>query len=176
MMQLSFSFLIRCASFFWRVKQTKAYSLVVNFYARLPLAVFAPDARKSACVFGRFPPVMRIGNVGGFSQVSQSVVCAVIVDVVNLIRRPYAMCVKPRKAMRAVQNIVYTNADIPVLHQTPSHGTLTAFSPGHSPLKNPRIRVIADKFFQAVRCKFGHFNLQNTSPVYINSAACGGQA
>ena len=174
-MQLSFSFLIRCASFFWRIKQTKAYSLVVNFYACLPLAVFAPDARKSTCVFGRFPPVMRVGNVGGLSQINQSVVCAVIVNVVNLIRRPYAMCVKPRKAMRAVQNIVYTNADIPVLHQTPSHGTLTAFSPGHSPLKNTRIRVITDKFFQPFYGKFGHLMHSTTPSVYINSVACGSQ-
>ena len=176
MMQPLFSFLIRRASLFWRVKQTDAYRLVINFYARLPLAVFASDAGKSTCVFGRFPPVMRIGDVSGLTQVNQSVVRAVIVNVVNLIRGPYAVCIKPRKAMRAVQDIVYTNADIPVLHQAPSHGTLTAFSPGHSPLKNPRIRVITDEFFQPFYGKLGH-HMHSIAPfVYINAVACGSQS
>ena len=176
MMQPLFSFLIRCASLFWRVKQTKAYRLVINFYARLPLAVFTSYARKSACVFGRFSPVMRIGNVSGLAQINQSVVRAGIVNVVNLIRRPYAVCVKPRKAMRAVQNIVYTNADIPVLHQAPRHGTLTAFSSSHGPLKNPRIRVITDEFFQPFYGKLGH-HMHSIAPfVYINAVAHGSQS
>ena len=176
MMQPLFSFLIRRASFFWRVKQTKSYRLVIDFYARLPLAVFASNTSKSACVSRRFSPVMRISDVGSFAQVNQSVIRAVIVNVVNLIRRPYAMSVKPRKAMRVMQNVVYSDADIPVCHTTTRRVTFTAFSPGHSPLKNPRIRVITDKFFQPFYGKLGH-HMHSIAPfVYINAVAHGSQA
>ena len=176
MMQPLFSFLIRRASLFWRAKQTKSYRLVIDFYARLPLAVFASNASKSACVSRRFSPVMRISDVGSFAQVNQSVIRAGIVNVVNLIRRPYTMCVKPREAMRAVQDIIYTNADIPVLHQAPSHGTFTTFSTGRSPLKNPRIRVITDEFFQPFYGKLGHHMHSIAPSVYINAVAHGSQS
>ena len=176
MMQPLFGLKICRASFFWRVKQTKVYRFVIDLYACPPLAVFASDAGKSACVFCRFSPVMRISDVGSFAQINQSVVRAILVDVVNLICRPYAAGVKPRKAMRAAQNVVYTNADIPVLHQAPSHGTFTAFSPGYSPLKNPRIRVITDKFFQPFYGKLGH-HMHSIAPfVYINAVAHGSQS
>lgn len=170
MMQPLFSFLIRRASFFWRVKQAYAHRFVINLYACLPFAVFASDTRKPACVARRFPPIVRIGNVGSFTQIVQSVVRAVIVDMVNLVCRPYAVCVKPRKAMRAMQNIVYPNTDIPVLHTTSRHITFTAFSPRHSPLKNTRIRIITDKLFQACYGKLGHFMFSIAAFVYINNA------
>ncbi len=176
MVQPLFSFLIRRASFFRRVEQSYAYCLVIDLYACLPLAVFASNTRKSACVARRFFSVMRISNVGGFAQINQSVVCAVVINMINLIRRPHAVSIKPRKPVRSVQEIVYTNADIPMLHHTPCHGTLTAFSPGYSPLKKPGIRVIINKFFQPLYGKFGH-HMHSFAPfVYINAAAHGGQS
>jgi hypothetical protein len=42
-------------------------------------------------------------------------------------------------------------------------------------LKNTRIRVITDKFFQPFYGKFGHLMHSTTPSVYINSVACGGQ-
>jgi len=175
MMQFLFSFLIRRTSFFGRIKQTKAYRLVIDFYARLPFAVFATNARKPACVARRFPPIVRIGDVGSFTQIVQSVVRAVIVNMVNLVCRPYAMRVKPRKTMRAMQNIIYPNTDIPVLHQAPRYVAFTAFPPRYSPLKNTCVRVITDKFLQSFYGKLGHRMFSITPFVYINIAACRSQ-
>jgi hypothetical protein len=42
-------------------------------------------------------------------------------------------------------------------------------------LKNTRIRVITDKFFQPFYGKFGHLMHSTTPSVYINSVACGSQ-
>lgn len=159
-----FSSKISRMGFFGRVKQPKSNRFVVYSNASHPFAVFFSNARKTTRIFSRVL-VMGVLRVRNFSQVTQSIVRAVSVDVVKLFRRPAAVGVEPCQPVRQMKPVVYANDGVAVAGHAASHISFPAFSPAHSPGKHARGRVVVEKFAETVYRKVGLHS-------FINIIAC----
>lgn len=159
-MYLLFSSKISRMGFFRCAKQAESNRLVVDLNFGHPLAVFLSSARKTALIFSGVL-VMCVLRVRNFSQVIQSVVRAVSVDVVKLFRRPAAVSVEPCQPVRQMKPVVYANDGVAIAGHAASHISFPAFSPAYGPGKNARGRVVVEKFAETVYRKVGLHSLVN---------------
>ena len=144
-MRAVFSRQIRCVCFLGGVKQPKANSLVIQFNLSFPTVVFAAYSGITRFVVAPFL-ILRVLGISGFSQVTQSVVGAIFVNVVKLICGPKTINMQPRQSMRGIQNIVHTNANVTVAHSAPSRIARSATASGFIPSKLACIGIVMDQF------------------------------
>lgn len=156
-----FSRQIRCVSFFWGVKQSQTNSLVVQLNFGFPTLVFLAYACVARFIVFAFS-VLRIFCVCRFSQVAQTIVSAIIVNVVKLMRGPHPMRIQPRQPMSGVQHVIHANANVTVVHSAPRRIAGAATPSGFVPCKFARIRVVVNQFTKLCLSKlFGAHGLHN---------------
>lgn len=139
-----FSLEIRRPRFLGRIKQSKPYRLVVDFYLGEPLFVFFAHAYKTAAVIFSLSVLCVLG-ICRLPQIDKSVVSAVAVNVVKLMFWPFASHVKPCKPVRGIQHVVKTNANVPGCHLTSSFVPASTTPARLVPSKDAGFRAIIDK-------------------------------
>ena len=146
-MQLVFGFKIRLMCFLWGFEQPQANRRVIEFDLSKPFLVFSSNPREPAFVVFAFA-ILSIFGVCGFSEIAQSVVCAISVYVVYLFFRPFAVNVQPNKTMSVVENTIDSDTDVSVFHLASGFVTRSASTARHVPCENTRTGVIVDKGFE----------------------------
>jgi hypothetical protein len=165
-MKPAFDQYISLMRFFGSRKQTYANRLVVDFYLGQPFTVLFSYAKKTASVFDFWPSdILRVFQIRNFTQIRQSVVGAVSINMVNLIYWPSIVRVKPYQSMSKIKHIIKSDTYVSMLHLAPDNATYAAPAPNFSPRKKASFSAIIQKFMQSF---WGH-------KVNINSAVCGGQ-
>ena len=160
-MQTVFSRQICGVGCFGRIKQPQTDCFVVQLNFGSPAIVFTTYARVARFVVAALL-ILRVFCVCSFSQIAQSVVRTIFVDVVKLLRRPRTARVQPRQPMRGVQHVVHANANIAVAHPASCRVTGTAAPSSFFPCKFARIRVIIDQLAESCLGKlFGIHGLHN---------------
>ena len=163
--QVVFCFQIRLMRFFWRSKQPQANRLVIDFDFCQPLVVFLTNTWKTTFVVLAFA-VLRILRISGFTQIVNLVVTSVAVNVVQLMRGPFAVNVQPRQSMRGVQYVVQSDGYVPMPHAAANYISGTASPARHVPPKNAGFRVVGHERFKAVlRDSFAVHDLNNIRQV-----------
>jgi len=163
--QVVFCFQIRLMRFFWRSKQPQANRLVIDFDFCQPLVVFLANAWKTTFVVLAFA-VLRILRISGFTQIAKPVVASVAVNVVQLMRGPFAVNVQPRQTVRGVKYIVKSDCDVAVSHAAPRCVAGSAPPTRHVPAKNSSARIVSYKRFKAIsRDSFAVHDLNNIRQV-----------
>lgn len=166
-MQAVFSRQIRGVSFFWGIKQPQTNCFVIQFNFGFPLVVFSVYSCVASFVISALP-VLRVFGVCSFSQIAQSVVRSVFVNMVKLMRGPAPISVQPCQPMRSVQNVVYPNTNVIVSHSASSRVAGAATSSSFIPCKLARIKIVIDQFTESrLRQLFGVHDLND-----INQAEC----
>jgi hypothetical protein len=166
-MQMVFSRQICGVGFLWGVKQPQPNGFVIQLNFGFPLIVFSVYAGVARFVISAFL-VLRVFGICGFSQIAQSVVRSVFVDVVKLMRRPASINVQPCQPMRGVQNVVYPNTNVIVSHAASSRVAGAATSSGFIPCKLASINIVIDEFTKSrLRQLFGVHDLND-----IKQAGC----
>jgi len=156
-----FSCQIRGVSFFGCIKQPQTNRFVVQFNFGFPTIVFSAYTCVACFVVAAFS-ILRVLCVCSFPQIAQTVVRTILVDVVKLMRRPYAVRIQPRQPMRGVQHVVYTHANIAVAHSASCRVAKAATPSSFVPCKFARIRVVVDQFAKFCLGKlFGTHGLHN---------------
>lgn len=160
-MQAVFSCQIRGVSFFGCIKQPQTNRFVVQFNFGFPTIVFSAYTCVARFVVAALS-ILRVFCVCSFSQIAQTVVRTIFVDVIKLLCRPRAVRVQPRQPMRCVQHVVYADANIAVAHSASCRVTRTATPSGFVPCKFTRIRIVVDQFTKSCLSKwFGVHGLNN---------------
>lgn len=144
-MQAVFSRQIRGVRFFGRIKQAQADCLVVEFDFGFPAIVLPAHACVASLVVAALS-ILCVFCVCSFSQVAQTIVRTIFVDVVKLLSGPRTVRVKPRQPMRGVQHVVHADANVAVAHSASCRVAGTATPSGFVPCKFARIRVVIDQF------------------------------
>jgi hypothetical protein len=166
-MQSMFSRKICDVRFLWGVKQPQTNGFVVQLNFSFPLVVFSVYAGVAGFIVSALS-VLRVFGICGFSQIAQSVVRTVFVDVVKLMRGPAPINVQPRQPMRGVQNVVYPNTNVIVSHSASSRVAGAATSSGFIPCKLARIKIVIDQLTESrLRQLFGVHGLND-----IKQAEC----
>jgi hypothetical protein len=164
-MQFAFGGDIGLMRFFWCIKQTYANRSVIDFYFRQPFAVFFANATKAAFVWFS-SLILRVLGVCNLAQITPSIVGAVSVYVVYLVRRPFSGLVEPCQTVCEIQRVIQPNDHVAIFGYA-AHFLADAATPARKrPCKKPAVRVIARYFFEAIR----------RHVVNINPVLCGGQA
>ena len=147
--------------FFRRVKQTKPNTFVVQFNFGFPALVLSTHAGVTRLVVFSFS-VLRVFGVRSLSQIAQPIVRPIIVDMIDLMRRPNTVNVQPSKPVGRVQHVVKADANIAVAHSTSCRVARTATPSSFVPCKFSRIRVVVDQFAQTLLGKlFSVHDLNN---------------
>ena len=154
----TFSFDIRRFSGVCCIEQPKTFGYAVCAYARLN-SVFSLGHAKTACSVSsvRHNLVLDIFGRRNVSQIIQSIIVWISVNVVDVIFRPFAMRVKPNKPVRsvtlpidayyAVAKIIYRPCD------AAHHNAPISFDP---PTQNASNRVVRKQFLKTFMSKHGH--------------------
>ena len=160
-MQVVFCLQVRFMRFFGCGKQANPNRLVVDLDFGKPLAVFLANAWKAAFVVFALAVLCVLG-VCRLAQIGNTVVRSVAVNVVKLMRRPFAMNVQPRQSMRGVQYVIKPNADVSVFHAATRSIARPTATTRLVPCKNARVGVIVDDFPQTgLSHLFGIHDLNN---------------
>lgn len=162
-MQAVFSRQIRGISFFGRIKQPQADCLVVQLNFGFPAIVFPAHTCVASFVVAAFL-ILRVFRVCSLSQIAQTVVRTVFVDVVKLLCRPRTVRVQPRQPMRGVQHVIHADANVAVAHSAPRRVARAAAPSGFAPGKFSRIRVVVDQLAESclgkLFCTHGLHNIK----------------
>ena len=141
---------ISLMGFFRRVKKTQPNRFVVDFNFRQPAFILSPYTCVAAFVAAASLAVMRVFNVGGFTQIYKTVIRAVAIYVVDLVRRPFTCHVKPRQPMREMQRVVQANNVVSVFHPATSLAAGRTFSPFCVPSKDASFGVVVYKMAKTI--------------------------
>lgn len=152
-----FSLQIRLMRVFGRIKQTQSYGFVPHFYFRQPFFILFTNALKSAGIFSVFT-IMRILNICCFPQITKTIVGAHTVYVIDLIFWPRISFIQPRQSVRQIQHVIQPDNYISVLGHASCAVAHTATPPRFSPHKHASIRIVLQKFFNAIRCHAVNIN------------------
>jgi len=156
-------FYVRCMRFFRRIESSEMVIPTVGFKFCSPaLCPFVKgNAKKSACVVGSWTSlVLRINCWISKTQIVESVIRSIAIDVVKHVGRPLTSHVQPCKAMRKESRSV--NADRNVAASFNASNRSCTMSPmptnGNATHKRSDHRVVIKKFAQSLRGKirFSH--------------------
>lgn len=134
-MVLSFSGDIRFVRGFRSIKTRYAKLFSVCHYLHTPFTLMRGHTKITTFVgLGSFSHILQVFKTRYFTQVNNSVVAFVAVNVVNMLRRPFTRNVKPRQSMRELFFVTYGNRPItlalPRTRYTPNKiGTLSVVFP-----------------------------------------------
>lgn len=146
--------------FFGRIEHAKVDALPVDSYIGKPLVadVVPVGSNKVCCAFVRARPsfVLRVLRFRNIPQIAKPVICAIVVDMVNIANRVCAAHKQPHKAVRFVTPAVNRDVYVTARVDAPSNAAaLCEFAAIHKPCELASIRVIAEKLAQALRGKIG---------------------
>lgn len=136
---------VRCMSVLGGVKQPKANCFVVQLNFSFPFVIFFTYTCITSFVVTTFS-VLRIFSICCLSKIAQPIIRAIFINVVKLIRRPVTINVQPCQPMCGVQNVVYTNTNVTIVHLASSSRTMATTPPWLVPCKNACVNVIIDQF------------------------------
>jgi hypothetical protein len=86
----------------------------VSACAKLASGLIPAHAFKAAAVCAAKPHVAKILTSRAFPQIADSVIAWILINMVNHIRRPYTVRIKPRKAMRGVNLTANLDANVAI--------------------------------------------------------------
>ncbi len=101
------------------LKITEVVAFSINFYGRQPfLHMRRPgNTKMPGGALSYFAPVLLILRARNIAQVTDAVVRFYVVDVVYLIRGPFAVNVKPRQPVRLIATAIHTYSYVSVLQK-----------------------------------------------------------
>jgi hypothetical protein len=153
-MKLSLQNQIRFMRGFWGIKSRFAGNCAVRHYLRAPFTLVGANAQQPNFVsFSRFAYVLKIAAPRHLAQIAKPIVSLIAVYVVNMLRRPFARYVSPRKAMRELLSVVYGYRPIARRLSRPSRFAdkiRSLFMRG--PCKDARIGVVVERRAQMFDC------------------------
>lgn len=147
-------FLVGFAGLFRRGKQTQSNRFVIDFYFRKPFAAFSPNARIAAFIIAAFSAVMCVFNVGRLTQIANSIVRSIPVNMVNLMRRPVACRIQPSQTMREIQYVIQPDNVVPIFHAASRLRPLSAAASFNTPSKFAGVGVVIEKIAEAFKRNF----------------------
>jgi len=147
--QVVFGFQISLMRFFWSGKQPQTNRFVVDFDFCQPLVIFLANACKTTFVIPALA-ILRILRISGFSQIDNSIVFPVAVNVVQLMRGPFSLNVQPCQTVRGVKYIVKSDRNVSMFHAATRCVSWPAPPTRHVPTKNSNIWVVRHKRFKAI--------------------------
>jgi len=110
--------------------------------------------------------VLRILRISGAPQIANSVVTSVAVNMVQLMRGPFAVNVQPRQTMCGVKYVVKSDCDVAVSYAAARCVARSAPPTRHVPPKNSSVWVVRYERFKAVlRDIFAVHDLNNIRQV-----------
>jgi hypothetical protein len=139
--------------FFRRSVVSQPFGLAFVRHGGAPFVLKKDDAHKTRFVSAvGFTDVLRIAVSQNYAQIGNSVVGFLPVDMVNQARRPFAVNVKPRKAVRFVDFAADTNSIVSnTLFNAPGYVTrFYGFARPNKPNKYASFRVVTKHFFQVI--------------------------
>lgn len=164
-MQVVFSRQICGVSFFWRIKQAQADRLVIELNFGFPASVFFIYARVTRLVVASFC-VLCVFGVRNRSQIAQTIVRTVFIDMIKLMFGPCSIRIQPRQSVSGVQHIVHANANVAIVHSTACRVAGSATPSSFVPSKLSRVRNVINQFAKPSLGKF--FNVHDFN--YIKQA------
>ena len=106
-MKLSLQSQICFMSRFRCFKPGFAHNYAVDHYLRTPFSLMRADAEQASFVsFSGLSHVLKIAVPSYLAQIAKAIVAFVTVYMVNVLRRPFARHVSPRKAMRELLSVM----------------------------------------------------------------------
>lgn len=166
-MQSTFSRNIFLMRLFRCIEQPYADRFVIDFYFSQPFAVFFSYAKKTAFVaWSWFTRVLSVFYVGNRTQIIDSIIRSVSINMVYLLCGPLTISIEPRQSMRQIQRVVQSKDNVTILGGTTRFCAYTTPTARFSPRKQAGVGGVVKKFFKPFWCH----------AVNINSAMCGGQA
>lgn len=152
---------------FRRFKPGFACDYAVDHYLRAPFSLMGANTKQANFVsFGGLSHVLKIAVPSYLAQIAKAIVTFVAVYVVNMLCRPFAGHISPRKAVRELLSVMDSYSPITSRLSRSSRssykvGSLFVFKP----CKDPRIGVVmkrrAQMFNRAwwVRCHDNAFTI-----------------
>lgn len=90
-----------------RFKPGFANNYAIGHYLRAPFSLVGTDAKQTNFVsFSGLSYVLKIALPSYLAQIAKAIVASVAVYMVNVLRRPFARHVRPRKAMRELLSVM----------------------------------------------------------------------
>jgi hypothetical protein len=106
-MKLPLQSQIRFMGRFWRFKPGFAHNYAIGHYLRAPFSLVRADAEQANFVsFSGLSHVLKIAVPCYLAQIAKAIVTFVAVYMVNVLRRPFARHVSPRKPMRELLSVM----------------------------------------------------------------------
>lgn len=146
-MQVVFCLQVRLMRFLGRGVQANPNGLVINLDFGKPFAVLCAYARKAAFVVLAFAVLCVLG-VRCLAQIGNSVVSTVTVNMVKLMLGPSAMHIQPRKPVSRVQDVIQSDANVPVSHTASGFVARATTAARLVPCKNAGVGSVVHKFPQ----------------------------
>ena len=113
-MKLSLQNQIRFMRGFWGVETRLADGDAVDHYLRAPFTLVSANTQQPNLVcLSRFSHILKIAVPRHLAQIAKSVVTLIAVYVVDMLRRPLAGHVSPRKSVRELLSVVDSYRPIP---------------------------------------------------------------
>lgn len=140
----SFCFQICLMRFFWSVKVSYACGLAKDRYAGPPFVLKPNHPHETRFVSFVWPAnILRISRFVNKSQILQSVVRFVAVNVVNKSARPFSIRKKPCQAMRFIDSFFDSYSDVSlIVNATGNIANLNASGGSRNPSQVPSVGVI----------------------------------
>ena len=122
-----------------------------------PIPVSAHAKQFRGVVYAAGSKVLQVLGVGDIAQIFYPVVRSIAVDVINEVFRPTSVIVEPRNAMRPIPNTVYPDQKVSIMIYTArGFAALCGLvAPANAPCKDPRSRIVVEKFAHTLRGKIG---------------------
>ena len=144
--------------FFGCVKHSKVCAVPMRANNRVPSAWrscwVGSKKSRGLVISHRVPPVLAIDRARNVSQVDKPVIGLDSIDVVNVVCRPNAVNVQPRKPMRLVENAVYRDHPVSLWRNAAglkSRFETAAFASCDAARKESRVRIVIQKLAQSLR-------------------------
>lgn len=151
---------VGCMRLFRRGKSPKSNPLPTNPNTALKLAANGIKAgAKQAFSSHRFAHVLQVLVPRYVTKVTKAVVVFQAIDVVNVLLRPFAMDMQPRKSVRVVAHSVNANGHVSrsILYSG-SVADFASTSKPNTPMKTTGVAVVIKNFAQSLRGQFGVFH------------------
>jgi hypothetical protein len=133
------------------VEAPEANHLPIQANTRHPLVLPCGEVRTKLAVLG--VPVLLVKCVGGFSEICKSIVSGLPVDMVNVVRRPFAINVKPHKPVSLVLLAVYHYLNVALFIKAVKHIANPALAAIRYSGKYASGFVVVEKFAQTIYAK-----------------------
>ena len=152
---------IRLMRFFWRIKPSdkRIYALSANACPPFFGPTWFRYAKKPACFVARMRAalVLYITRSRYVSKIVKSIVLRIPDNVINIIQRPMAGYVHPRKSASSIRLRINPNDSVPVGSNVSCNSSRNYLSASFNfPSKNSRFQGVTQNIAQLIKCNFIH--------------------